>query len=677
MQTHSTKSPSCCLFKTTLVLCLASALGCLQARTLVFEGGNEKIVVGNSSVVVRSQTGDAFGAKLLTNEKMSPQDLNVSSKSKFKLEVAATSGQAVGMLVGGLDNHKENNGKVVFNADKGVTILSSDKSSKFASRGIEFSVVGNSGAHVWLKDKSFIKAEDALYLMVDQDVAMLEVSSSAVGHPDVINMEDFKFSDHSGAVRYLITNTGDLTIEGRVSNYKGGFNQRAGSTVLRTPDKKFFSGLTIISGGKMDFDGELVYQPNDGLLYPVHLMLGGELTLRGIKVADHEEPRKFLLLVSNGGTLNVKGDVRIGVGGDFGFNAGTLNIVNGQSLINGRIEVSKVTISETNAQIIVDGGSFEVGESGVVHVDKLKLQNKALFKDAGMFRANSIELGSGSSFSDQHYESIGNPVYVFGGPSSMFTLSGGVPVMQDGITEHSMWRIPEAVNLDVIAGTYEKKYLQVDVDGAMLITNASMSLQTLSLGGQVTIGANGVLDVKRVLQSGWENTLRVKKGGCITLEDPIVDARIFIEKGANVALATGTNKDIKNANPSTDVFIGQPVKLVNRSGIFVGKGEPPFIMPGHVVIQKGSRLALDLSMAQESPMLLAQAFTIEDGTEIILSVKEGGIYRLFDVIDEDKKGLPNLAKIVLKSGNPEWILTLNSDGTVTANRKNVPVASKP
>lgn len=183
-----------------------------------------------------------------------------------------------------------------------------------------------------------------------------------------------------GDVGY-VNNKGDLTLNGRVDQFKGEFTQTAGSTTLN--DSRFFGGRTTIEGGK--FTGQAtVWNSDEASSLTVS---NASISLHTFNVGQNHE-----LSLSNASVtanyFNLNDQAKLDVGG-------SSFVLNGTDDKDSRIGGTLTGIKD----ITVNGGTLDLVENArleFVEGGKLTFNNGAMFSVAGNVSGGDLIFNDGT-----------------------------------------------------------------------------------------------------------------------------------------------------------------------------------------------------------------------------------------------------------------------------------------
>lgn len=183
-----------------------------------------------------------------------------------------------------------------------------------------------------------------------------------------------------GDVGY-VNNKGDLTLNGRVDQFKGEFTQTAGSTTLN--DSRFFGGRTTIEGGK--FTGQAtVWNSDEASSLTVSNAL---ISLHTFNVGqNHELSLSNATVTANYFNLNDQAKLDVG---------GSSFVLNGTDDEDSRIGGTMTGIKD----ITVNGGTLDLVEDArleFVEGGKLTFNNGAMFSVAGNVSGGDLIFNDGT-----------------------------------------------------------------------------------------------------------------------------------------------------------------------------------------------------------------------------------------------------------------------------------------
>lgn len=215
------------------------------------EGGTVDLQ-GETNITVNGNGNWATGAQIwavdleVDSDSIIPENTNQTTNfgGNTTINVTSAKSQAVGLLVGGMwfnvDATDEERaelvshvGEVTVTAENDLTITATNTDGSLGSVGIAFNRWGGADATVNLNGTTVITADEALGTFGDNLIAL-----------------DEAYAPLKEAV-FKLNNSGDLTLNGNVDQFKGSFTQTAGSTTLNTTNGKFFGGDVNVEGGTL------------------------------------------------------------------------------------------------------------------------------------------------------------------------------------------------------------------------------------------------------------------------------------------------------------------------------------------------------------------------------------------------------------------------------------------
>ena len=299
-------------------------------------------------------------------------DLNATFGGDLTVTATSETGGAEAIRLGGFVPADEDEGpglgvgeypegvKVTMNtSETGVTrITASTGSSTFESVGVQFV----HGAEV------------------DDSVERPDIDT-ATGYLN-LNGETHITATHAlkGDVGY-VNNKGDLTLNGRVDQFKGEFTQTAGSTTLN--DSRFFGGRTTIEGGK--FTGQTTVW--DSEVASSLTVSNASISLHTFNVGqNHELSLSNATVTANYFNLNDQAQLDVG---------GSSFVLNGTDDEDSRIGGTMTGIKD----ITVNGGTLDLVEDArleFVDGGKMTFNNGAMFSVAGNVSGGDLIFNDGT-----------------------------------------------------------------------------------------------------------------------------------------------------------------------------------------------------------------------------------------------------------------------------------------
>lgn len=299
-------------------------------------------------------------------------DLNATFGGDLTVTATSETGGAEAIRLGGFVPADEDEGpglgvgeypegvKVTMNtSETGVTrITASTGSSTFESVGVQFV----HGAEV------------------DDSVERPDIDT-ATGYLN-LNGETHITATHAlkGDVGY-VNNKGDLTLNGRVDQFKGEFTQTAGSTTLN--DSRFFGGRTTIEGGA--FTGQTTVW--DSEVASSLTVSNASISLHTFNVGQNHELSLFNATVT-ANYFNLNDQAQLDVGG-------SSFVLNGTDDEDSRIGGTMTGIKD----ITVNGGTLDLVEDArleFVEGGKMTFNNGAMFSVAGNVSGGDLIFNDGT-----------------------------------------------------------------------------------------------------------------------------------------------------------------------------------------------------------------------------------------------------------------------------------------
>ena len=336
-------------------------------------------------------------------------------------------------------------------------------------------------------------------------------------------------ADHAfkGDVGY-ITNKGNLTLNGRVDQFKGEFTQTAGSTKLN--DSRFFGGAVTLESGTID--ASMAAWLSDTETQKLNVS-GGELTIGAIHVTSSDAlsftggkitvsgampDGKADFALNKGVVVNASGDASLSVNGD-SYIGGTLTGLKEFSIDNGRL------VLDDGADVNVAGnvtiGSNATFGSGQKHNAKFYFQ-RLDFLQGATFIDDSSKLG------DRGAAEFGSGTIVFHGDNEINVVDGSGQVVK----ADSIWMSEEVnagdppLDLRFEGGSFNHNILAGA--GTLTITNGTNftadQVDILDATIRLTAGEDGIgnLTVKNLnFDERGEGKLELAGGSLTTSSDQI------------------------------------------------------------------------------------------------------------------------------------------------------------
>lgn len=320
----------------------------LQGKTTVTVKGNGAFVGG---MVLQNVAGDSSWVKDHYEELVANGEFCLRADFGSDLTITATSetGGAIGMLLGGYvpsdgdeDQYPYPEGvKAVVNtsATGTTTITASTGNETLESIGIDFAYPDNEGGNPIDTPEEFTTG-----------YAELNLNGTTIITADHALMGDVGF----------ITNKGNLTLNGRVDQFKGNFTQTAGSTTLNDASGGFFGGTVNLSSGSITASSA-VWENSERRSLTVS---GGELQIGAMHITEED---KFNF---SGGVITITGNPNNAGDKSFVVNEGVTVTASGDSKLVLRNDYYDPEYGDEGAVIgQIDGtltglGSFEI-DSGL------------------------------------------------------------------------------------------------------------------------------------------------------------------------------------------------------------------------------------------------------------------------------------------------------------------------
>lgn len=309
-------------------------------------------------------------------------------------------------------------------------------------------------------------------------------------------------ADHAfkGDVGY-ITNKGNLTLNGRVDQFKGEFTQTAGSTKLN--DSRFFGGAVTLESGTIDAS-MAAWLP--------------DTETQKLNVSGAIPDGKADFALNKGVVVNASGDASMSVNGD-SYIGGTLTGLKEFSIDNGRL------VLDDGADVNVAGnvtiGSNATFGSGQKHNAKFYFQ-RLDFLQGATFIDDSSKLG------DQGAAEFGSGTIVFHGDNEINVVDGSGQVVK----ADSIWMSEEVnagdppLDLRFEGGSFNHNILAGA--GTLTITNGTNftadQVDILDATIRLTAGEDGIgnLTVKNLnFNKRGEGKLELAGGSLTTSSDQI------------------------------------------------------------------------------------------------------------------------------------------------------------
>lgn len=415
-----------------------------------------------------------------------------------------------------------------------------------------------------------------------------------------------------GDVGY-VNNKGDLTLNGRVDQFKGEFTQTAGSTTLN--DSRFFGGRTTIEGGK--FTGQATVW--DSEVASSLTVSNASISLHTFNVGqNHELSLSNATVTANYFNLNDQAQLDVG---------GSSFVLNGTDDEDSRIGGTMTGIKD----ITVNGGTLDLVEDArleFVEGGKMTFNNGAMFSVAGNVSGGDLIFNDGTYL----YEARPENEKELRIESGNVTFNGNVALLTGVSEDGSDMTLDNADRMTSLAigpnnssdgepdpnvvfdgGSYTFETASVHA-GALTFTGdaGNVDLGTLSITAGVTNVSGGNVYADKIDVSG-SGKLAVNGGSLHTYTD-----QIFKE---------GVGKDGQTVNP-------EGVK----SGIELSKGTVAFEDQLYNEFYKNN--AISLAKDGVSVVFNGQRVGLSGGSISIDDVgdQEGVVESQVDVSIDDSNG---------------------------------------
>lgn len=343
------------------------------------EGGTIDLK-GNTTISATGKGAYAVGMKLLAvagdddwiRENIPVEDFSLNATFGGDLTVTATSetGGAEAIRLGGFvpgsdgygfEQYPEGVTVTMNTSATGVTTITASTGAEgFESVGVNFAYPDPEGNVIIDTPEEFTTGRGHLNLNGTTIITATHALKGDVGY---------------------VNNKGDLTLNGRVDQFKGEFTQTAGSTTLN--DSRFFGGRTTIEGGK--FTGQAtVWNSDEASSLTVS---NASISLHTFNVGQNHE-----LSLSNASVtanyFNLNDQAKLDVGG-------SSFVLNGTDDKDSRIGGTLTGIKD----ITVNGGTLDLVENArleFVEGGKLTFNNGAMFSVAGNVSGGDLIFNDGT-----------------------------------------------------------------------------------------------------------------------------------------------------------------------------------------------------------------------------------------------------------------------------------------
>lgn len=634
-------------------------------------------------------------------------DLNATFGGDLTVTATSETGGAEAIRLGGFVPADEDEGpglgvgeypegvKVTMNtSETGVTrITASTGSSTFESVGVQFV----HGAEV------------------DDSVERPDIDT-ATGYLN-LNGETHITATHAlkGDVGY-VNNKGDLTLNGRVDQFKGEFTQTAGSTTLN--DSRFFGGRTTIEGGS--FTGlSTVWDSDEASSLTVS---NASITLHTFNVGqNHALSLSKATVTANYFNLNDQAKLDVG---------GSSFVLNGTDDEDSRIGGTMTGIKD----ITVNGGTLDLVEDArleFVDGGKMTFNNGAMFSVAGNVSGGDLIFNDGTYL----YEARPENEKELRIESGNVTFNGNVALLTGVSEDGSDMTLDNADHMTSLAigpnnssdgepdpnvvfdgGSYTFETASVHA-GALTFTGdaGNVDLGTLSITAGVTNVSGGNVYADKIDVSG-SGKLAVNGGSLHTYTDQIFkegvgkDGQTVNPKGvkSGIELSKGTvafedqlyNEFYKNNAISlakdgvSVVFNGQRVGLSGGSISIDDVGDQEGVIESQVDVSVDKNQGADASIGNsfgvsgikvDSGVKSVTIGGDDDGATVTLvggTDEEGNLKEVIDFADEggsvkiDNKGTLALGQdgAANNEGKLSSAVTVGNSGTLAVNSGKFTVA---
>ena len=509
-------------------------------------------------------------------------DLNATFGGDLTVTATSETGGAEAIRLGGFVPADEDEGpglgvgeypegvKVTMNtSETGVTrITASTGSSTFESVGVQFV----HGAEV------------------DDSVERPDIDT-ATGYLN-LNGETHITATHAlkGDVGY-VNNKGDLTLNGRVDQFKGEFTQTAGSTTLN--DSRFFGGRTTIEGGA--FTGQTTVW--DSEVASSLTVSNASISLHTFNVGqNHELSLSNATVTANYFNLNDQAQLDVG---------GSSFVLNGTDDEDSRIGGTMTGIKD----ITVNGGTLDLVEDArleFVDGGKMTFNNGAMFSVAGNVSGGDLILNDGTYL----YEARPENEKELRIESGNVTFNGNVALLTGVSEDGSDMTLDNADRMTSLAigpnnssdgepdpnvvfdgGSYTFETASVHA-GALTFTGdaGNVDLGTLSITAGVTNVSGGNVYADKIDVSG-SGKLAVNGGSLHTYTDQI------FKKGVGEDGQTVNPEGVKNGIELTKGTVAFEDQLYNEfyknNAISLAKDGVSVVFNGQRVGLSGGSISID------------------------------------------------------------------------------------
>lgn len=510
-----------------------------------------------------------------------------------------------------------------------------------------------------------------------------------------------------GDVGY-VNNKGDLTLNGRVDQFKGEFTQTAGSTTLN--DSRFFGGRTTIEGGK--FTGQAtVWNSDEASSLTVSNAL---ISLHTFNVGqNHELSLSNATVTANYFNLNDQAKLDVG---------GSSFVLNGTDDEDSRIGGTMTGIKD----ITVNGGTLDLVEDArleFVEGGKLTFNNGAMFSVAGNVSGGDLIFNDGTYL----YEARPENEKELRIESGNVTFNGNVALLTGVSEDGSDMTLDNADRMTSLAigpnnssdgepdpnvvfngGSYTFETASVHA-GALTFTGdaGNVDLGTLSITAGVANVSGGNVYADKIDVSG-SGKLAVNGGSLHTYTDQIFvagvgkDGQIVNPEGVKSGIELSKGTVAFEDQFYNDFYKNNAINLANEDGVsIVFNGKRVGLNGGSISIDDiGDQKDLveskvDVSIDDSTDASIGNSFGVSsikvnsgvksvtiggdaDGATVTLvggTDEQGNLKEVIDFADEggsvkiDNKGTLALGKdgSVNNEGKLSSAVTVGNSGTLAVN----------
>lgn len=369
----------------------------LQGNTTVKATGNGAYAVGMS---LQALSGDSEWVQTNYGELVDNDEFNMSATFGGDLIVEAKSetGGAEAIRLGGfVPGEGDPDGTyeypegvtVVLNTSKSgtTTITATTGNDSLESVGVNFAYPDDEGGNPIDTPEEFTTGRGVLNL---NGTTIITADHALMGETGTVN------------------NSGNLTLNGRVDQFKGDFTQTDGTTTLNDSTGRFFGGNVTISGGSMDA-GSAAWESGEGRSLTVS---GGELQIGEVHVSEEgafnltggaitvngQDVEGAAFSIAAGVKVEASDEASLTINGDAVF-SGELTGLKELYFDNGRIYTTDDARVGVAGNIVVGGNAImgsEQHHKAHVNFRRLDLLEGATFIDDSSASDNAVEFGSGT-----------------------------------------------------------------------------------------------------------------------------------------------------------------------------------------------------------------------------------------------------------------------------------------